>query len=124
MNLKDIQFTILIFFAGAIAVYLLHVNDVMNPVLGSAVVGLVGTYIPLGKVFERNFFETCFYAGSFAGMSSTLVAATAIHIFLISIFGGIIFYFTQKKLVGVGGKLGSIALAGVLLFHLGEKLWK
>lgn len=124
MNLKEIQFTILIFFAAAISVFLLHTNDIVNPVIASAVLGFIGTYIPIGKMFERSFFEACWYSGSFAGMTSSFIAQSPIHIFLISIFSGMIFYFTQQKFKGVGGKLGSIAFMGVVLFHLGEMIWK
>lgn len=58
------------------------------------------------------------YSGTFAGMSSKMILSTSLILFLASILGGFLCTVLDKKLIGIGGKLGTIAFLSVLLFWI------
>jgi hypothetical protein len=87
----------------------------LSPVIASALVGFVGSFIPL--------LSSIIYIGSFAGMCAPVHLVNPYHILAISFFGTGIYLVTKNRFVGLGGKMGAIALASSLCLIWGKNLW-
>ncbi len=55
------------------------------------------------------------YCGAFIGMSSTGVASGFMFILTASFFTAILLFLSKNLFAGVGGKLGTLAFAGVVI---------
>lgn len=87
----------------------------LSPVIASALVGLVGSFIPI--------LSAIIYIGSFAGMCTPNHLIGPIHILAISFFGSGIYLITKRRFEGLGGKMGAIAFASSLCLIWGKNLW-
>lgn len=103
---KELVKNIILFALGAYSCFLLHVLTPLDAVASSAVVGLIFSFI-----FKKH--QAIIYCGSFAGMSSQSYLVNTTWLIPISIFGGLIFYYTKSIALGFGGKLGTIAFVSV-----------
>jgi hypothetical protein len=83
----------------------------IGSVLASAAIGLAGSVL-LPKL------STEIFTGSFVGMYSKGVAPQLSWILLAGLIAGLIYHASRYVLVGFGGKLGTIAFAGVILATL------
>lgn len=102
--------------AGAALSYWLSVNMKLGAVVGAALVGLLaGVLIPA--------YAVPVYCGSFVGQASPKVFDSG-EMLLAAIIAGIVYVLAQDVFNGFGGKLGTIAYAGGILFALlgGETL--
>ncbi|MCU4973572.1 hypothetical protein OB955_12570 [Halobacteria archaeon AArc-m2/3/4] len=91
--------------AGALFAYVLSVHAGLGPVLGSAFVGLVAG---LGA----DDLDGPVYCGSFVGMTSPTLFPSAAYLVGAGLVAGLAYVATRGTFVGMGGKLGTIALFG------------
>lgn len=108
------------FFLGCGLCFLIHTQFGISSVIASCIVGLLGTLIPIPKVFNKNNIQGAIYSGSFAGMCSIGVLTSYLQIGLLSLLGAIIYLLTIDLFDGVGGKLGTVAFVSVSLVYLIE----
>ncbi|MGI6672813.1 MAG: hypothetical protein ACOX53_00460 [Limnochordia bacterium] len=95
--------------AGAVVTFLLSTRLGLGAVVASALVGLVGAQVLKGRD------QLIMYMGSFVGMSSALRFPTLGPLVAAGLLGGILFELTDECWVGVGGRLGTIAAAAVVV---------
>ncbi|WP_121665758.1 hypothetical protein [Mesonia aquimarina] len=102
---------------GALLTTYLNINLGLGVVIGSAAVGVMGSFIPKNwpKKNEGNQFQTAIYCGSFIGMCQPLTENHYVFIGFASILSGIMFCISLQNLNGFGGKLGTLAFVGVAL---------
>jgi hypothetical protein len=108
------------FLIGASACVLLQIQGDISPILASASVGLIATFLPHHPLMKPWEWQGMFYTGSFAGMGSQLLLSHWWSIIILSIFGTAIFIFFRARFNGLGGKMGAIAfLSSLGLLSLG-----
>ena len=95
---------------GSIITYFLNFNLGGGPFIASGLVGLISA-----KIFPK--FSSCIYAASFASMSSLGVLPNISLSGICGLITGLLYIFTQKLFLGVGGKLGAIAFFSVLIVN-------
>lgn len=95
--------------AAAVLTFLLSTKLGLGAVVASALVGLIGAQL----LNERE--QLVMYLGAFVGMSSALRFPALTPIVLAGLLGGFLFEFSQECWVGVGGRLGTIAAAAVVV---------
>lgn len=115
-NLHDFA-TLVFVLVGAIATYWLHAHLGWSTVLASATVGLIISFLPN---FNKNSellaaAPTAVYCGSFVGMSHNTDTPNYIFICVANMFTGLLLIGLKDSFLGFGGKLGSVAFAGVVL---------
>ena len=96
---------------GALSTFVLSHELNFGAVVASAAVGLLGNLIFMEKEVE-------IYSGSFVGMCSLLVAQSYLVLGLSALLAGLLFYLSKSSLAGLGGKLGLISLAAVVIVGL------
>lgn len=105
---------------GAISCYFLNHAFGLGSVLSASLVGLIGALIPyLNK--KSNYLPhlpPAIYCGAFVGMSNTKVAHDVYFILAASICTAILLIISKSLLNGIGGKLGTLAFAGVTITYL------
>lgn len=102
---------------GAVTTFYLNHFFKLSPVISAAAVGSVGSFIPVLKK-ESNYLRqlpAAIYCGAFIGMSSTGVAPNILFILTASMFTAILLLLSKNLFAGVGGKLGTLAFAGVVI---------
>ncbi|KAF5071648.1 hypothetical protein DSECCO2_210220 [anaerobic digester metagenome] len=103
------------FILGAVFTY--HVNKInrTGTILASSGVGLIAglvlprLYGPVGASYA-----VAAFCGSFVGMTILDRLSNEFYLYVASLFGGVIFLYTQINFVGLGGKLGTTAFASVV----------
>lgn len=107
------------FYLGFYLTYLLHHNFKINIVISSALIGLLGSFIPnrVSELFKLKI-SPLIYCGSFAGMCSVDILNGHQSLALISLIGAVIYYFLKERFVGMGGKLGMTAFMAVAIYFL------
>lgn len=96
---------------GAVAAYVLSIYVGLGPVVGSALVGLLASFLP-------KKLPPAIYCGSLVGMSSSLVLGNVWVVGLAGLVAGVLYLFAENVFKGVGGKLGTIAFVSVVLVAL------
>jgi hypothetical protein len=95
------------FFFACLVCSTLQTSVGLTAVQSAAIVGLLGSLLPVGAVI---------YSGAFAGMCSPEHLSSLEYILFISMMGTILFVVGRTYLNGFGGKLGTIAfIASVVL---------
>lgn len=105
--------------SGAVLTYYMSIDLKLGPVLATGISGLIGVYLPC--VFRHEWLRAIpapFYCGAFVGMCSPFIATGYPYLLLAGAFSGVIYLLIIDHFNGVGGKLGSIAFAGVALVSL------
>lgn len=98
---------------GAIALtYALSVTVGLGAVVASGIVGL------LASLFLPREMAVVAYTAAFAGMSSSTVLVDYWMVLCAGLLVGIVYVLTKPYYQGVGGRLGTIAAAAVLLTQL------
>ena len=107
-------------FFGAIITYVLSSSFGLNRVLSASLVGLIASFIP--NLFKRSMFAqgvpAAVYCGAFVGMTNISVSTDYIIITIASATAGLLLVGTKDTFHGVGGKLGTLAFAGVVFAFL------
>lgn len=102
---------------GALASFYLNHFLKLGPVISAAIVGSVASFIP--NLNKRSHYlkqlPAALYCGAFIGMSSVGVAPNILFIVTASIFTAILLILSKNLFAGVGGKLGTLAFAGVVI---------
>jgi len=95
--------------------YYLHNHNNFSPVVASSMVGLLGGFLfPLLIPGQGEILAVVSYCASFTGMSNKMRLPTILKVVAAGLFTGIIFHFSSPFFVGLGGKLGTIALGSTL----------
>jgi len=94
---------------GALFTFVLSTQLNLGAVIASAIVGLVGA-----RVFKDND-QVVMYLGAFVGMSSALRFPTLLPLIVAGLLGGLFFELLDDSWVGVGGRLGTLAAAAVVV---------
>jgi hypothetical protein len=105
-------------FAVAIAgllTYYLSVDLKLGPVIASAGVGFVASYLSVSKSSLVKSLPVPIYCGTFVGMCSSFLAGDYFFVTYAGLVAGLIYLLTRDALNGVGGKLGTIAFGGVVV---------
>lgn len=115
--LKVALFDFLVVFLATLATFVLSVNLGFGPVVAAGLTGI------LAALFVRRY-EAAAYCGAFVGMSCPIGLFLSFgHLILAAAIAGIIFVITKQAFNGIGGKLGTIALAGcaIATFLIGRE---
>lgn len=111
---------------GALTTYFLNHGSGLGPVLAAAIVGALASFIP--DIKRRSVYlqglPTAIYCGAFIGMSGLHVANGYAFVLTAAFFTGIFLMVSKSVLHGVGGKLGTLAFAGVAVTYLLVFLFK
>lgn len=103
------------FILGAVVTY--HINKInkTGTIFASSGVGLLAGLI-LPKIYGPVgvSYAVAAFCGSFVGMTVIDRLANEFYLFVTSLFGGVIFLYTQVNFIGLGGKLGTTAFASVV----------
>lgn len=107
----DQLITIPLVLIGTIATYLLQIYFGLNPILAAGIIGLIAVFSE-----KRSKYITALpvYCGAFVGMTNPENQYSFYLISMIGLIAGILFYLSKNFYKGVGGKLGTIALASVI----------
>ena len=100
--------------AGLLTFYL-SIDFKLGPVIASAGVGFVASYLSLFKSSLVKSLPIPIYCGSFVGMCSSALTGDYFFVMYAGFAAGIIYLLTRDALNGVGGKLGTIAFGGVVV---------
>lgn len=113
-------FDVLFVVMGGLYTNFLSVRLGWGPVMGAAAVGLIGSFVPqLFKKLKRlTSMPTAMYCGAFVGMSATTVLNSYLAVLGASLAAGVIYVLAKNLFPGFGGKLGTIAFGGVVVFVL------
>ncbi|MFV8224330.1 hypothetical protein [Christiangramia aquimixticola] len=107
---------ILFCIAGGVLTYFLQIKYNLSAVLAAALIGLAGSFIPdLDR--NRDFLKKlspAVYCGAFVGMTSSYFASYT-FVILAATVAGVLLIMSKNTLLGMGGKLGSVAFGGVVL---------
>ena len=105
---------------GAITTYFLSVNLKLGPILGASIVGVIASAISYffrsKEVFKQ--LPIAFYCGAFVGMSAEFILNNIVIVGLSGFLAGLIFIGTKNILIGIGGRLGTIAFLSVCIVYV------
>ena len=105
---------------GAVISYYLNNGLHLGPIMAAGLVGTIASVIP--EFNKRSAYlkhvPPAIYCGAFIGMSSLKVANGAWFVIAASLFATIGMILSKSLFSGIGGKLGLIAFAGVVLTSL------
>ncbi len=102
---------------GAVSSFYLNHYLSLGPVISASAVGLLASFAPM--IRKRSHYlqqiPAAVYCGAFIGMSSTTVAPNILFVVTASFFTAILIMVSKSLFSGVGGKLGTLAFAGVVI---------
>jgi hypothetical protein len=111
---------------GTMACFMLQTQFSCGPVLAASTVGLAGSFIP-GLFPGLHYWKaipSAVYCGAFVGMSSDKVLDSGFMFLAAGCLAGLAFWVSRNLFQGVGGKLGTLAFAAVVLVvYLQKGLW-
>ena len=101
---------------GAVLCYLLNIHGGFGSILAMGIVGTLAAFIPsLNK--KSNYLQqlpASIYCGAFVGMSSVATTPSIGFVLAAGTLAGLFFMMSKNLFLGVGGKLGTMAFAGVI----------
>ncbi|KLT66672.1 hypothetical protein [Pedobacter sp. BMA] len=105
---------------GAVVSFYLNHYLKVGPVISAAMLGTVASLIPLinRKSEYLKQLPAAIYCGAFIGMSSTGVAPSIAFVLTASFFTAVLIIVSKSLFSGLGGKLGTLAFAGVVMASL------
>jgi len=111
-----VQWEVILYFVlGAIFTNQLHLFSKKSTVFTSGIFGVIaGILLPIFYPEEGLMLAAALFSGTFIGMTKVERFDKSIYYLLASIFGGIIFIYSQTYFNGLGGKLGAIAFISSL----------
>ena len=93
-----------------------------SPEVAASVIGLVGALVIRGIDHRRHYFEAPLFCGAFVGITATGAVAGAGFLLGGALVAGLLWSLSRHAWVGIGGKIGVVALSGAtaarFLFHL------
>lgn len=105
---------------GALITFYLNHFLQLGPVISAATVGTAASFVPNfnKKSPYLQQLPAAIYCGAFIGMSSSGVASGIGFILTASLFTALFLFLSKNLFAGVGGKLGTLAFAGVVITSL------
>lgn len=104
---------------GAVITYLLAVDMGLGSVVSAALVGTIFSIIPnVSKSIHAKKVPVAVYCGAFVGMSSVEVAQSLAFVLISGIVAGFFLMLSKNLFMGLGGKLGMLAFASVVITYL------
>lgn len=102
---------------GAVVCFYLNHYLKLGPVISAASLGSVSSMIPLlnRKSGYLKQLPAAIYCGAFIGMSTTGIAPNITFVLIASFFTAMLIMVSKSLFSGLGGKLGTLAFAGVVL---------
>ena len=102
---------------GALASFYLNHFLHLGPVISAAAVGSIASFMPSFNQQSHYLKQlpAAIYCGAFIGMSSIGVAPGISFVLTASFFTAILLLLSKNLFAGVGGKLGTMAFAGVVI---------
>ena len=103
------------FILGAVVTFYVNKINKTGTIFASSTTGLVAglilpaLYGPIGASYA-----VAAFTGTFVGMTVLDRLSNEFYLFFTSLFGGVIFLYTQVNFTGLGGKLGTTAFATVV----------
>ena len=103
--------------AGALITYYLNHFLKLDPFLSASTVGSAASFIPIFRKKSHYLQQVpaAIYCGAFIGTSSAGVAPNFLFITTASVFTAGLLIISKNIFAGVGGKLGTLAFAGVVI---------
>lgn len=104
---------------GAVLTYLLAVDLELGSVVAASAIGATFSIIP--NVSRSRFaakVPVAVYCGAFVGMSSADVAHSLLFVTISGIIAGFFLMLAKNLFLGLGGKLGMLAFASVVVTYL------
>lgn len=103
------------FIAGAVATYYINKINQTGTILASSFVGiLAGLILPVVYPNAGVNYAVAAFCGSFVGMTVIDRLSTEFYLYLTSLMGAIIYFFSQSNFIGLGGKLGTTAFSAII----------
>lgn len=90
-----------------------------SSIVSSALIGLLGSFIPRNRFFSYTSGRTLTYSASFCAMTNfELLDKGYLHFLLLPLFIYSTYLLLENRFQGLGGKLGSLSFISVLTFLL------
>jgi hypothetical protein len=121
--LNGLKIFLAILLGGASSWWMQQIFNI-HAVLATAIVGLVATLIPKKYNNETLNYPSLIYLGSFVAMSSFDILPNPLSVVLASLLASAIYYLSKHLLVGIGGKLGTMAFIASFIMWWGRHLWR
>jgi hypothetical protein len=102
---------------GALATYYININLRLGPIIAAALVGTIASLLPefnKPSLYLKQL-PPAIYCGAFIGMCSIRVANGFLFVFTASFFAAVLLVLSKSLFAGMGGKLGLLAFAGVVI---------
>lgn len=96
---------------GAIVTYSISRHTVLSVIVAASIVGLLGEII-------ADKYSSLVYCGAFVGMTSPSVFSNYLHIVVVATLASCVWYLSRPMFRDMGGKLGTVAFAGVIVLVL------
>lgn len=105
---------------GAALCYLLNITAGLGSILSMGIVGTLASFAPLlnRKSDYLKQIPASIYCGAFVGMSSVDTSPSIGFVLAAGTLAGLFFMVSKNLFLGVGGKLGTMAFAGVIVATL------
>ncbi len=103
------------FFGGCWLCFFLQSHLRFSSVLAAASIGFFGTLIPKNPRLDPLHIQATIYTGTFVAMGSAIDQTSLWHLLLVSTIGTTVYFLMDRRLKGLGGKLGAIAFISTLL---------
>lgn len=105
---------------GSLLCYFLNITLGLGAILAMGIVGTLAAFAPhLNK--KSNYLKqlpASIYCGAFVGMSSVETSPSIGFVLAAGILAGLFFMMSKNLFIGAGGKLGTMAFAGVIIASL------
>ncbi|APY00317.1 hypothetical protein BWR22_08310 [Lacinutrix venerupis] len=102
---------------GAVLCYILNVVFALGSVLAAGIIGVLASFAPQINN-QSNYLKklpTAIYCGAFVGMSSAQITSSIHLVIAAGTITGILYMLSKNLFLGIGGKLGALAFAGVVI---------
>lgn len=111
-DLVVLDYRLVVYFSlAAVMTYVINKRSLYGAVASSALVGLLfGILIPFFHDTSAGFLAVGAFCGSFVGMSAVRRLKNNVQVLVAGLIGSLIFIYTQYYFIGLGGKLGAMAL--------------
>ncbi|QCE43003.1 hypothetical protein [Psychroserpens sp. NJDZ02] len=105
---------------GAVLCYSLNIYGGLGSVLSAGITGTVASFIPVlnkDSIYIKKL-PGAIYCGAFVGMSSAEITPSIGFVIAAGSLTGVLFMVSKNLFLGIGGKLGTLAFAGVAMVSL------
>ncbi|MBF4982842.1 hypothetical protein FNJ87_00300 [Nonlabens mediterrranea] len=102
---------------GAVLCYLISIHLKLGPIIAAGLVGVAASYLPLLNK-QSNYLKQLpvpIYCGTFVGMSSVYILPSLSFVGITGLLAAVFLLLSKNIFLGIGGKLGTIAFASVVV---------